>query len=305
MKTLVVGWFSFEQMGATVGDLLTRDVACDWLIRAGCAYDVALAPPFSGGVNWRRVDPKTYAQVVFVCGPFGNGLPVVEFLHHFAACRLIGLNLSMLEPLDAWNPFDLLLERDSSVTARPDTSFLSCQKQVPVVGVVLIHPQPEYNEKDMHQVANDAIHRLVASREVAAVTIDTRLDVNTHGLRSPAEIESLIARMDVVLTTRLHGLVLALKNGVPALAIDPVTRGAKIQRQAETLGWPVIFTTETVKDEALQKAFDYCLTEEARAKAKECFERAVRKVEEVREEFVSALDRGSPNVNGLESWHVS
>jgi hypothetical protein len=53
MKTLVAGWFSFEQMGATAGDLMARDLACDWLERAGHSYDVALAPPFSGGVDWR------------------------------------------------------------------------------------------------------------------------------------------------------------------------------------------------------------------------------------------------------------
>lgn len=32
----------------------------------------------------------------------------------------------------------------------------------------------------------------------------------------------MLRRLDVVVTTRLHGLVLALKNGVPALAVDPV-----------------------------------------------------------------------------------
>jgi hypothetical protein len=28
VTVLVAGWFSFEQMGATAGDLLARDVAC-------------------------------------------------------------------------------------------------------------------------------------------------------------------------------------------------------------------------------------------------------------------------------------
>ena len=59
---------------------------------------------------------------------------------------------------------------------------------------------------------------------MAVVAIDTRLDANRTGLRTPAQVESLIARTDVVVTTRLHGLVLALKNGVPAVAIDTVAR---------------------------------------------------------------------------------
>jgi exopolysaccharide biosynthesis predicted pyruvyltransferase EpsI len=66
---------------------------------------------------------------------------------------------------------------------------------------------------------------------MAVIAIDTRLDENRTGLRTAGEVESLIARMDVVLTTRLHGMVLALKNGVPAIAIDSVAGGAKVRRQ--------------------------------------------------------------------------
>jgi hypothetical protein len=270
MKALVAGWFSFEQMGATAGDLLARDVVCEWLARAGCAYDVALAPPFEGGADWTRVDPKAYSHLIFVCGPFGRSWQITSFLERFSGCRLIGINLSMLESLEAWNPFDLLLERDSSRTARPDLSFLSREPKVPVVGVVLIDAQPEYRAHDVHRSANEAILSLVTARHLAAVRIDTRLDANRTGLRTPAEIESLVARMDVVLTTRMHGLALALKNGVPVVAVDPVLGGAKVKRQAETLRWPCAFTPETATQESLRRAYDFCLSEEARAKANEC-----------------------------------
>jgi hypothetical protein len=291
MKILVAGWFSFARMGATAGDLLARDLICQWLERAGHAYDVALAAPFSGGVDWRSTDPRCYSHVVFVCGPFGNGWPIPKFLVRFAGCKLVGINLSMIEPLEVWNPFDFLLERDSSARSRPDISFLTDQGRVPVVGVVEVHPQREYRERSTHRVANEAIHRLISSREMSMVPIDTRLDVNRVGLRSPAEVESLIARMDVVLTTRLHGMVLALKNGVPAIAIDPIAGGAKLRRQAETIGWPLVFTTDTLTDRSLQEAFAYCLTEDARAKAKGCCKLATRAVRRVRDEFMAALSR--------------
>jgi hypothetical protein len=289
MRALVAGWFSFEGMGATAGDLLARDLACAWLEQADYGYDVALAPPFAGGVDWRTADSASYSPVVFVCGPMGNGPPVADFLERFAGRRLIGLNLSMLEPLSVWNPFDLLWERDSSAAARPDMTFLSPRRQVPVVGVVLVHPQAEYKDKARHQVANEAIQRLVASREMAAVRIDTRLDDNGTGLRTPGEVEALIARMDVVLTTRLHGMVLALKNGVPVVAVDPIAGGAKIRRQAETVGWPVVFTADALADKRMQGAYEYCLTEEARAKARECLDRASAAVRRVRDEFIEAL----------------
>jgi hypothetical protein len=124
---------------------------------------------------------------------------------------------------------------------------------------------------------------------VAVVQIDTRLDENSTSLRSAAEIESLIGRVDVLVTTRLHGTVLALKNGVPVLAIDPEAGGAKIRRQAQTVGWPVLFTVENLSDETLRRAFDFCLTAEARAVARRCGDQAANKVETMGREFVAAL----------------
>ncbi|URD52533.1 polysaccharide pyruvyl transferase family protein [Chroococcidiopsis sp. CCNUC1] len=290
MKALVAGWFSFERCNTTAGDLMARNLACEWLEYAGYTYDVALAAPFVGGVDWRSVDPNTYSHVVFVCGPFPLKTYATGFLHHFNNCHLIGLNLSMIEPLNIWNPFDVLIERDSSVAARPDITFISRQAKVPVVGIILVHPQPEYGDKGKHQAANDAVNRLIASQEMVAVPIDTGLDPNTTNLRTAAEIESIIARMDVVVTTRLHGTVLALKNGVPSISIDPISGGAKILLQTEKIGWPIAFPIDSLSDEMLQQAFKYCLSEAARTQARECRDRAIKLVEQVRNEFVLALD---------------
>ncbi|MBE9168992.1 polysaccharide pyruvyl transferase family protein [Pleurocapsales cyanobacterium LEGE 06147] len=125
---------------------------------------------------------------------------------------------------------------------------------------------------------------------MVAVTIDTGLDPNTTNLRNAAEVESLIACMDVVITTRLHGTVLALKNGVPVIAIDAIAGGAKVSRQAKTIGWSNVFSVDNLSDEMLAKAFEYCLTEEAKAKAKECRDRAIAGVEQIREQFIAALE---------------
>ena len=50
MRALVAGWFSFEGMGATAGDILARDVVCGWLEEAAIPYDVATARPFTDGI---------------------------------------------------------------------------------------------------------------------------------------------------------------------------------------------------------------------------------------------------------------
>ncbi len=291
MKVLIAGWFSFENMGATAGDLLCRDLLARWLSEAEIPFNVATAPPFSEGVPWESVDPKEYSHVIFVCGPLGNGWPVAEFLERFQDCELIGLNLTMLDDLENWNPFQVLWERDSNRTTRPDLTFLSPDNRVPVVGVILAEAQKEYGKRGRHELANAAIAELLASREAAVVQIDTRLDHNRTGQRTGAEIESLIARMDLVVTTRLHGTVLALKNGVPALVIDPVAGGHKVHRQANALNWPVCFSTDDLAASELVRAFDFCLTGEAKTLAKQCRDRARQILSGLPTELLGQLQR--------------
>ncbi|HEV2754759.1 MAG TPA: polysaccharide pyruvyl transferase family protein [Actinomycetota bacterium] len=284
-RALVGGWFSFPWMGATAGDLMVRDIAVEWLEDAGYSCDVAQSDAFPGGVDWQLADPAEYSLVAFVCGPLGNGEPATDFFERFRGVPLLGLNLSMLHPLHEWNPFDKLIERDSSGAARPDLAFAHRGGRVPVVGLVLVHRQREYPGA-MHAEVEAAIDRVLASRELAVVRIDTCFDpANATGLRTPAEVESLIARMDAVVTTRLHGLVLAVKNGIPALALDPVPGGAKIRRQAEVIGWPRVLCADEADDEAIASGLDWCLASGGRAAAAECAARALSGTGAARDEL--------------------
>lgn len=292
MRVLLAGWYSFGRMGATAGDLLVRDVVGSWLVAAGIPYDIAVAEPFEGGLDWRQADPRQYSHLLFACGPLGNGWPAADLLERYRDCRLVALDVSMLEPLAVWNPFDLLIERDSDRAARPDLAIAAETSPLPLCGVVQVHKQKEYSH-GLHEAADVAIRDLLDSRDVVPVPIDTRLDINATGLRSPAQVESLIARMDMVLTTRLHGLVLALKHGVPALAIDPIPGGAKVRRQAEVLGWPLVFASDQMDWRGLQDAFDCCLGEAARAKARECSQHALAALRDVREQLIGWL-QGDP-----------
>ena len=290
MKALVAGWFSFVDGHATAGDLLARDVVCDWLDHIQLSHDVALAAPFVGGVDWRRADPRIYSHVLFVCGPFQPSAHECEFLDRFASCRLVGLNLSMSEPKSTWNPFDLLLERDSAERVRPDLVFLSRAPKVPVIGLCLVESYPGALVKE----ANEALERLAMSHEVAVIRINTRLDqASDNTLRTAAEIESLVGRVDLLLTSRLHGLVLALKNAVPAVAIDPEPGGAKIRRQAQLLGWEPTFVVDALDEQALEDAFLYGLTDECRTKAKECAEHARQLLHETPGVFAQEMGGGS------------
>jgi polysaccharide pyruvyl transferase WcaK-like protein len=95
--------------------------------------------------------------------------------------------------------------------------------------------------------------------------------------------------VDVLVTTRLHGLALALKNAVPVLAVDPMGDGAKILKQAKTVGWPLAFPADTMTDRQLWDAFDYCLTNEARRQAAACGAHAKQTLSTIQQEFLEAF----------------
>ena len=235
--------------------------------------------------------PAAYSDLVFVCGPVGPAYSALgQLLRRFPGSRRIGLDLTMIAPLSEWNPFDLLFERDSTRGANPDLALAAGEPRLPVIGVVLVEPYaPEFPDRDRQEAARGAVESLLASVPAARVRIDTRLDVNRTQLRTPGEVESLIARMDAVITTRLHGLVLALKNGVPAVAIDPVAGGSKIRRQAEVLGWPAIRSADRLDQDDLRATLQFCLGEEAQRLARRCAERGATRLESLRDEFVAAL----------------
>lgn len=291
MRALLAGWFSFPWMGATAGDLLAAEVVGRWLDEAGCPYDMALASTLGSGVDAFAVDPDDYTHLVFICGPLGQGEPATTLFERFAHARLIGVDLSMLAPLEQWNPFDLLLERDSSRTARPDVAFLAHVACVPLIALVLVHEQKEYPE-GRHREVHEAIRSALAGMDVAVVPVDTCLDpANLTGLRTPAQILSVLARADVVVTTRLHGLVLGLRAGVPVVAVDPVAGGAKVHRQAQVLGWDAVLLPEHADPAAITRLVRRCLEPAARTAAAACADRARAALAPVREELLAELRR--------------
>jgi Polysaccharide pyruvyl transferase len=296
-RVLLAGSFSIDNPDrpvTTAGDLLACEVAAHWLDGAGVAHDVALAPPFQGGVDWRAVEPSDYSHVVWVCGPVGQGRKQTAFRDRFRGSTLVGLDVTMLDDLEPWNPFDVLVERDSVRAQRPDISLLADERHPPVVGLCLIHRQRHY-ARARHDAVQAAFQRLIASRPMSVVAIDTVIDSGSPGRRSPGEVGALLARMDVVLTNRLHGLVLSLKHGVPAVAVDGVEGGAKVSRQARALGWPVVLGVDSLTDERLAASFEYCLTPEARGKADAAGRQGRQAAARVEREFLAALGAAAPD----------
>ncbi|MGW6337023.1 polysaccharide pyruvyl transferase family protein [Nocardia rhamnosiphila] len=255
MLILLTGWFSNDSDGNTGGDLLALDAVAEWLGERGVPFVVAVSDPvrYREVIRHRlaatnRVRPDQVDGMVWVCGPLpdGNALAILD---RFAGRPTIALGVSVTDSA-LEHRFDTVIARDRpGAPGRPDLSFGTRPRLVPVVGLIYVGPQPEYRTQHEPRV-REIVGRALAERDCAVVDIDTRLPLAGNALRTPAQLESVIARMDVIITTRLHGALLALRNRVPAVALDPVAGGAKLTAQMDAVSWPLTLTSDklTVAD---------------------------------------------------------
>lgn len=291
-RALLVGHFS------TFGDVEVLQQTQRQLDRLGMAYDIS---PYTDAClsindNWldkHSLDPARYSHLLVICGPFTRETAVRHdsIFGRFQHCVHIGVNLTMVEGLDTFNPFEVLLERDSDRSVRPDLSFRENTPDLPVLGLCLATAQREYGARRRGDLAEEKLRRLIRNAGAARIEMDTGLPAgrNRSGIASGAEFEAIAGRLDVMLTTRLHGMVLSLKNGTPVIAIDPVAGGDKVTRQARELGWDQVFDVDQVSDEALSAALEYCLSPEAREAAAAIRKRAIDRLSGFDQEFSAAL----------------
>ncbi|MGW5597561.1 polysaccharide pyruvyl transferase family protein [Streptomyces rochei] len=263
-RILVTGWFSFLHGEATAGDVLALRRVEEVLREAGLAYDVVWSPGFRAeGTHFEDLDPAAYSRLVFVCGP-AHGWQVEELHRRFAHCVRIAVGVSVIDPgSPAVTGFHRVLARDAEGTG-PTLDLAARAPGLParpVAGVVLTHGQHEYGGQRRHEEVAAALTRWLAGKDCARLELETRIDAHDWRLcGTPAQLEAVLTRLDLVVTDRLHGLVLALRAGTPALAVDPVEGGAKVTAQARACGWPALVAAERLTEEALEHWWEWCLT---------------------------------------------
>jgi hypothetical protein len=272
MRVLVTGWASFEHGEATAGDVLSMRAVHSALREAGIDSELAWSPNYQAGFQTiQDADPARYTHVVFTCGP-AHGRQVLDLHHRYACCRRIAVGVSVLDPEDASvRGFHRVLARDDGTRSYPDLSLVEPTATTPVVGVILAPGQAEYGERGRHTGVHDELARWLTDLDCARLSLDTRLD--THDWRhcaTPDQLTSVLARLDAIVSTRLHGLVLGIRMGVPVLAVDPVSGGGKVTAQARALGWPAVVPADKAHSGAFASWWDWCLSPPARSAAAGC-----------------------------------
>jgi hypothetical protein len=287
---LVAGHFSIPGGGATFGDIEAQEMVCEWLAQAKIKFDVASnLEDGVEGIKIEDVDESKYDIFIFVCGPWypHHQIPAL-LLKKFKHCVKIGVNLTVFEEGNAG--FDYLLFRDNLDNNQADIAFARSQKLMPVIGIVLTLRQSIYGSRQRHLYVKKIIEEYLQKAEVVPIWFDTTANKNKAGLRSGREFESLICKTDLIITNRLHGLVLSLKNSIPVIAIDAVAGGGKVTAQAQALNWPIIIPAEELDSSVLNEKVLYCLNSDLSGKIRESQKQANFSINQTKTQFMNILE---------------
>lgn len=285
---LVAGWFSYKGACATFGDTEAMHVVTRWLDEAGIPYHIAChSVNGKDGLDIGTLNPAPYTIFVFVCGPWRNDSK--HILEKFRQCYKIGIDLSLEDPVHMDHGFDALIARDMPTQQNPDLAFNSIVPTLPLVGIAQVHPQVMYGDRQRHKRVERAIADYLSRGDVAHVTLDTLHRNNPVKIHSATQYENLVSRLDAVITTRLHGLVFALKKGIPAVAIDAIAGGAKVSAQASSIGWPLVLDGDTVDADTISAAVETCLNGDMNDAVIRSKSVAAEKLQQVKSDFLGIL----------------
>jgi hypothetical protein len=281
VRALIAGWFSFVDGEATAGDVLAAAAVEQALTENGLAHDTAWSPVFRpDALHLDAAAPERYSHLVFACGPLhaippdtGRPSPLLELHRRYRRLRRIAVGVSVPDPADpAVRGFHCVLPRDGPSVPVPSLDLAAAAPPpaaVPVVGVILTEGQREYGGRRRHAAVGRALTGWLRNLDAARLRLDTRLAHQEVGWpETPAQLHAVLSRLDAVVTTRLHGLVLGLRAGVPVLAVDPVAGGAKVAAQARALDWPAVLRAEQTGPAELDRWWRWCRSASGRELAR-------------------------------------
>ncbi|MCA0029721.1 capsular polysaccharide synthesis protein [Mesorhizobium sp. B263B2A] len=275
-RPILLCWYGSLKDNGTIGDLYAVQSVAARMKASGFNFrhlTASAAFEISGErVALEELDYCDYATLVFVCGPVIKDHPIVEtVIRRFPSVRKIGVSVSLFDRnhINYVQPFDVVLAREGGGQRFEDVAILAPSRVTPkrmrgpneqlVVGLVLRGEQGEYGpENSLHDrtsaLTAHVIEGLAANYQVKTVEIEHHL---TRSGRAPAEIEALYLSCDLVLTSRFHGAVLAMRNEVPFIAIDQIRGGGKLTSLLSVSGWPFVYRIEDArKDEVTRAALD-------------------------------------------------
>ncbi|MCI5073598.1 capsular polysaccharide synthesis protein [Oricola sp.] len=257
---ILLTWFGTLEKHGTIGDLLAVQSVAARLRAQGVKFKHSSATSPAGilgeHVGWHEIDPSSVDILLFVCGPIIDGHPIVtEVIRRFPNALKVGVGVSLFPPdhESFVDPFDVVLAREGRSTRYEDVAVIAPSEPVDGpsgdrgtlrVGVSLSRPQSEFGAElcDTDQVRkciDTALAKLRMAYGVDVVEIEHRLSESDL---CPAQYDSIYADCDLVLTSRFHGAMMAMRNAVPFIALDQIYGGAKLISLLGDRDWPHVYS---------------------------------------------------------------
>jgi hypothetical protein len=275
-KRVLVAWYGAFRGHGTVGDLRSLESVVAHLVARGhnvmhaTADDVHI--PGAVRVDWEQVSFDEIDCSVFVCGPILSFHPLTNALFKRLSVKpIMGAGVSLLprdDPHHA-NPFDAVLARQGASRDFGDVAIVAPPgEDRPVtntttnIGVALRGEQSDYGEGRCKWRETEAL-AMAGVQQALSVAGGVVTNIENHLERSnltPDAIEALYADCDVVITSRYHGAVCALRQGVPFIAIDQIEGGAKVYDLLAPLGWKHVYRVDELDAATVRSAVTEILT---------------------------------------------
>jgi hypothetical protein len=260
----LIGWWGMIEGGApTIGDFMAIANLARWLEHHGLPADVASAYslPYED-LNVRRpqsIRIEDYGVFVFTCGPLVANRKILDRLRDFAYIPRVAVGVSVIPRQRAINRrFDRVVARDGTAHSTFDLSLANDVDGTPAdtaanksIALCLRGRQGEYGKSACLSARADRILQQAADR---VGTATSHIDTVVRPDNSIEQIEAGFSNARIVLTTRLHGSLLALRAGVPFVAVDQIAGGAKLSAVLEKLEWPFVFPADSLDPATIEQA---------------------------------------------------
>lgn len=269
---ILVGWYGSFKNHGTIGDLLAVIALVSHLVGRGHQVVHSSASPLdiagAEQIEWQASNPESFDVVIFSCGPIlKQHKQTTSFFEHFTGCFTIGIGVSLLPDGDPnhYNPFNIALARQGSQRAYGDLAIAAPLKpqgtinQVQpnpsktgrpaiCIGIALRGRQEDYGLERCHSEQAEALFseliELISKHyTVKIIRLEHRLS-QLDGM--PLKLEQQYRQCNLILTTRFHGGILALRNQRPFVAIDQIQDGGKVMPLLKELDWHSLFSIESM-----------------------------------------------------------
>lgn len=266
----VLVWWGSGPHGATLGDLLAVRNLSVALAGRGRPHSIVSHPRYAEPGHVAVVDPARLKPgidtLVFVCGPLVNTGRLSFLLDRFPRARKLAVGVSVLAHEAALNRrFTGFVARDGMTPSHFDLSIAAVEPPSPPAagrplraGLCFRGPQKEYRGRACRaERAEELLTGLARRFALEPVPFSTELGAG----RSAADVQKHFRSVDVVLTTRLHGSLLALAAGKPVIAIDQIAGAAKLLPVIGRTGWRHALAVDEASEDGLAATFARFLAE--------------------------------------------